>query len=238
MKRFLIITATREGPSSSVSITKSLEDMKPYGITTKHHQVIIRLNNDKGLPEIYNQYITKEYLNDYEGIIFVHDDVYIDDPKFLEKIKTQFRNGFSVVGLAGAASAKISKPALWHLMSERSTHAGAVAHPVDLARSGRTGSDYSYVTAFGPTPKRCLIMDGLFLAINCKKFKENIVKFDEQFTFHHYDLDFCLQCNKSKHKLVAININVIHNSPGLLNPESSVFLDSQEKFIKKYNVKN
>ena len=77
MKRFLIVTATREGTDSTVPVIQSLEDMIPYGITTEHHQVIIRLNNDKGLPEIYNQYITKKYLSDYEGIIFVHDDLLI-----------------------------------------------------------------------------------------------------------------------------------------------------------------
>ena len=230
MKRFLIITATRLPPESTVPLTESLADMVQFGVTTEHHQGIIRHGNNKGLPEIYNQYITKEHLDIYEGIIFVHDDVYIDDIKFLEKLRNCFKQGYSVVGLAGASSAKIAKPALWHLMSERQNQTGAVAHPYK--------DGMSYVTTFGPTPKRCLIMDGLYLAINCKKFKQNPVKFDEQFTFHHYDLDFCLQCNKNKHKLVAVNINVIHNSPGLLKPESKIFLDSQDKFIKKYNAKN
>ena len=210
----------------SMPLTTSLRDMKAYNITSADHQVIIRHGNKIGLPEIYNTYITKEYLNDYEGIIFVHDDVYIDDLKFIEKLRTRFKEGYSVVGLAGASSAKIGKPALWHLMSERGHQAGAVAHPYN--------DTTTYVTTFGPTPRPCLIMDGLFLAINCEKFKKTPVKFDEQFTFHHYDLDFCLQCNEHKHKLVAININVIHNSPGLLNPDSKMFLDSQDKFIKKY----
>ena len=240
-KRFLIVTASREGPpmllkngmpANDVPLLKSLTHLEKYNITTDDHQVIIRHNNDKGLPEIYNQYLTKKHLKEWEGIIFVHDDVYIDDPKFIDKIRKHFKQGYSVVGLAGASQAKIAKPALWHLMSERKDQAGAVAHPFDNQMS--KVPDSSYVSAFGPTPTRCLIMDGLFLAIDCKKFKKNTVKFDEQFTFHHYDLDFCLECNKHQHKLVATNINVIHNSPGLLNPESLIFLESQDKFINKH----
>lgn len=240
-KRFLIITASREGPpmllknrqpANDVPLLKSLDVMRKYNVSTDDYQVIIRYSNDKGLPEIYNPYLTKKNLGEWEGIIFVHDDVYIDDPKFIEKIRKHFKQGYSVVGLAGAAQAKIAKPALWHLMSERKDQAGAVAHPFDNHMNKVEAS--SYVSAFGPTPTRCLIMDGLFLAIDCKKFKKAPVKFDEQFTFHHYDLDFCLECNKKKHKLVATNINVIHNSPGLLDINSNLFSKSQDKFIEKH----
>ena len=229
MKPFLIVTATREDTDVTVPLIKSLDAMEPYGITSKQHQVIIRLNNDRGLPEIYNQYITKDYLNDYEGIIFVHDDVFIDDLKCFTKIREQFKRGYSVVGLAGAAAATIKSPALWHLMSEQKDWSGAVAHPAK--------DDMVHVTSFGPIPKRCLIMDGLFLAINCKEFKKTLVKFDDQFNFHHYDLDFCLQCNSKKHKLTTANINVLHSSPGLLNINSPSYQKSEELFLNKY-VKN
>tara|TARA_R110002167_G_scaffold9579_21_gene44374 strand:+ start:2260 stop:2949 length:690 start_codon:yes stop_codon:yes gene_type:complete len=229
MKQFLIISASRSNTDTEVSLARSLEDMKKYNVTTQDHQVILQLDNKEGLSKIYNQYLNTKYLNKYEGIIFVHDDVYIDDIKFLEKIKNQFRKGFSVVGLAGASAAKIGKPALWHLMSDRKDYAGAVDHP--------HSENVSYTTAFGPTPKRCLIMDGLFLAINCKKFKKTPVKFDEQFNFHHYDLDFCLQCNSKGHKLTTTNINVLHSSPGLLNINSPSYQKSEELFLNKY-VKN
>lgn len=220
--RILIVSATRKSAYKKTELYKSLQYIEA-DYTLKMHN-----NNSSGLPEIYNKYMTNASFEEYQCILFVHDDVYIDDIKFDIKIKQQFDRGYSVVGLAGTSDVTIKKPALWHLMSSRDAWSGAVAHPTT------PGSEEIFVTSFGAIPKRCLIMDGLFLAINTKKFKNSLVRFDTQFTFHHYDIDFCLECNKNKHKMTTANINVLHQSPGLLNINDSIFEQSQQTFIDKH----
>lgn len=226
MKSTLIVSATRSNSKTETELTKSLKEFTSlYG----DYELDMSYDNTSGLPVVYNRYLTTKYFNRYSTILFVHDDVYIDDLKVFEKIDRQFSTGISVVGLAGGSKVKLKKPALWHLMTDKRSQSGSVVHPY--------GDSYIAATTFGPTPMRCVIMDGLFLAINTKLFKKSPVKFDTRFKFHHYDIDFCLQCNKHKHRLITEQINVIHKSPGLLNPNDASYLESEQKFINKY-VKN
>jgi hypothetical protein len=223
--KILIVTATRhskprEGNRHFI-LQASLDDFPYQNFDLKTHY-----ENKAGLPRLYNEALVDD-IDNYDIILFVHDDVYIDDLKCFHKIREKFNAGYSVVGLAGATEATVKAPALWHLMSEQKNWSGAVGHPSAVENS-------VHVTSFGPVPQRCLILDGLFLAIDCSKFRDNLVKFDEQFTFHHYDIDFCLQCNAAKHKLTTMNINVLHNSPGLSNINNPDYTMSQAKFLKKY----
>lgn len=227
-KPILLVSATRQKTAVDTKLYQSLQDLEQY-VDPGVYEAQIETDNTAGLSTVYNKYTTDENLKRYSSIIYVHDDVYIDDVKVFEKIIKCFKQGYSLVGLAGGSKVKIQSPALWHVMTEKQSQSGSVAHPYT--------TDTAYTTTFGPVPVRCLIMDGLFLAINCERYRANMVRFDEQFEFHHYDIDFCLQSNKSGHKMTTCNINVIHSSPGLLNPNSKIFLDSQQKFLNKY-VKN
>ena len=219
----LIVSATRNTSKYKVDLSKSLKSLD-----LNNTDVIIHTDNKQSLPIVYNNYMCKEYYDKYQCILFVHDDVYVDDTKVFNKIKTQFNKGYSVVGLAGSSTVDIKEPALWHIMSDKKSWSGAVAHPFT------NDSNQLYVTSFGPTPKRCIMLDGLFLAVNTKLLRKTDIKFDMQFDFHHYDIDFCLQCNENKLKLTTAPINVIHDSPGLLSIDDPVFQRSQKRFINKY----
>ena len=219
----LIVSATRDSSKYKTDLNKSIKSLNMDNV-----DVDIITDNKSSLSVIYNNYMCDEYYDRYQCILFVHDDVFIDDTKVFKKIKTQFNKGFAVVGLAGGSTLEIKKPALWHIMSQQKSWSGAVAHPYTNDRN------QLYVTTFGPTPKRCVVMDGLFLAVNTKLIRNTEVKFDTQFDFHHYDIDFCLQCNKHKLKLTTAAINVIHDSPGLLSVDDPIFKRSQERFITKY----
>lgn len=221
----LIVSATRNKQSDTDNVPPLVESLKEFTSLYGDHNLEMNWENTDGLPAVYNKYLTKVNLAKYSNIIYVHDDVYIDDLKCFEKIEKQFDLGYSVVGLAGGSKVKIKQPALWHYMSDRESQHGAVTH---------IHGDVNYVTVFGTTPARALIMDGLFLAIDCKKFLQNPVTFDERFKFHHYDIDFCLQCNKNKHKLVIDYINVIHKSHGLLNMNDEMYNESEKLFLEKY----
>jgi GT2 family glycosyltransferase len=93
-----------------------------------------------------------------------------------------------------------------------------------------------YVTSFGPTPSRVAIIDGVFMAINLEKIASAGVRFDEQFKFHHYDIDFSLQCNKNSLKIGVWPILINHQSPGLKGFDDS-WNSSNEKFINKWKNK-
>lgn len=199
-------------------------------IQSADYDLLVFANNKRGLPEVYNTALYVHALvthRHYRNVIFVHDDVAIQHPNFENIIQYQFDTGYSVVGLAGAVRAKIQKPALWHLMSDRAEWRGAVAHPDE---DGRT-----WMTSFGPTPSRVLLLDGLFLAVDLAKITGNGIRFDEQFKFHHYDLDFCLTCNKAGLNLTTAPIWVTHNSPGLRSLEDPAFVASQDLFLQKWS---
>lgn len=189
-------------------------------------------NNEKGLSENYNQ-ILKNYKNEFDYIIFLHDDLIVDDANICEKL-IQAHKDYDIVGLAGGINPVVAKPALWHLMCGgfgSGNLRGAVAHPASLQHQ----NNQIFMTSFGPTPARVVILDGLFLSVNCKRIIETNWKFNENYKFHHYDIASSIDANNKKLKLGVTPIWVVHSSPGLLNPGDSSFLQSQEKFIQEYS---
>lgn len=184
--------------------------------------------NTEGLSKRYNNFLEK-CIDKFEYIVFVHDDVYLDDARIVEKLD-QAHKQYDIVGLAGGINPKIQKPALWHLMCggfQSGNLRGAVAHYID--------DEKLFVTNFGYTPSRVAILDGVFLSIKTESVKKSGWKFNENYTFHHYDIASSLDANKLKLKLGVYPIWVTHKSPGLLDPNSKLFLDSQEKFIREYS---
>jgi hypothetical protein len=185
-------------------------------------------NNTEGLSKKYNEMFSK-LKNKFENIVFLHDDVYVDDYYVCEKLEKAHKE-FDIVGLAGGINPKIQQLALWHLMCGgfgSNNLRGAVAHPTN------SGSQIT-VTNFGPTPSRVTILDGLFLSVNTRKASSVNWKFNENYTFHHYDIASSIDANNKKLKLGVAPIWVIHKSPGLLNINDKVFLDSQERFLNEY----
>ena len=163
--------------------------------------------NTFALSKVYNRVI-EDYKNDFDCVIFIHDDVYVNCTNLDEKLVKAFEK-FDVIGLAGATEADFgyhNKPMLWHLISERKNQLGCVAHG--------TPDDYMY-TSFGPLNKQALLIDGLFIGINLKKIGN--LRFDESnpAKFHFYDLIFSMDAALAKLKTGVVDIPVIHQSPGL-----------------------
>jgi hypothetical protein len=228
-KKILIVSATRGKTTGNTLLSKSLETISSQNPVVKK-QFITRFHSDnsKPLPQVYNQYINNKTLKQHQIVLFVHDDVYIDDLGCFDKLNTSintYKN--DIVGLAGTTRATIKEPALWHLMSDKKYHTGAVAH------FNNTG-DLISTTSFGPYPMRCLLLDGLFMAVNIERAVQTGWKFNEEFEFHHYDLASCLDANKLKMRLSTCNIHVVHQSPGLSDYHDKSFQQSQSKFIELY----
>ena len=188
----------------------------------------IKLNvfteNSQGLSKIYNQFINDEHKN--EIVVFLHDDVIIDDSRFYQKL-IQAHEEYDIVGLAGAHSInefKRESPSLWHLMSSKTAQSGFVTH---------TNDNLFWTTNFGKSPQSTEILDGLFLSVNINTALENNLKFDEDFSFHHYDLSFCCRANELNMSLGTVPIFVIHGSIGA-SGLTDEWKESHFHFIKKY----
>lgn len=216
---------TRSVPAEDTITYKSLSRIKEKN---NNFDIFYTADNADGLSKNYNQILNKHQKH-YDYIVFIHDDVCVDDFDICNKL-TKAHEQFDIVGLAGGINPSIIKPALWHIMCggfHSGNLRGAVAHYINETQF--------HMTNFGITPARVAILDGLFLSVSTSSAIKTNWKFNENYSFHHYDIASCIDANKKKMKLGVYPIWTIHKSPGLLDPSSKTFLDNQDKFIKEYS---
>ncbi len=192
--------------------------------------------NKKGLCKVYNEYL---YLDNWmtssenpakdDILLCIHDDVEIHDQFLYEKLK-KAHEIYDIVGLAGATKQVYSqdKPCLWHTCCDNFRNGigdgrGFVSHYHENVLS----SDY-----YGPSPSEVAVIDGLFMSFNTKRLKEVGFKFDEDFTFHHYDLKTCYDAKKLGLKIGVYPIFVTHKGLGHWN-EDNTWHTSDKKFKEK-----
>jgi hypothetical protein len=181
-------------------------------------------SNLKGLGQYYNECLEK--FSDYNYIVFCHDDVDLVLSDLSYQVQAAMEH-FDVAGVAGCVNPKIIEKNLWHWMAQDMKNCrGFAGHSVNEQGAFQ-------VTSFGPTPARVTLLDGVFLAVNVKKLRETKTNFDNQFLFHHYDIDFSLTCNKNKLKLGVWPFLINHRSPGLRDFDQN-WVQSNEKFINKW----
>ena len=223
MKKILVVSCTKQ-PKQHKQGLLIYQSLAGLDCDVK---LEIVFDNEQSLSVVYNKYIDEKYKKKHDIILFVHDDVYIDDLKLKGKLYGAIKQ-FDIIGLAGTLYPRIEAPVLWHRMADRKHWRGIVNHPHD--------GDVNVIqsTGFGPTPSRVAIIDGLFMAVNLKRALETGWKFNESFSFHHYDISSCLDANMKFLKIGVVPINVIHQSPGLTNYNSLEFQNSQNKFLELY----
>lgn len=186
-------------------------------------------NNTLGLSERYNL-VLKEYASKFDIIVFLHDDVYVDDLSVCEKLEHAHKT-LDIVGLAGGINPVIKEPALWHIMCggfHSGNLRGAVAHNIS--------KDQIAMTSFGPTPSRATVLDGLFISVKTECYTKKLWKFNENYKFHHYDIASCIDANRMKLKLGVVPVWVVHNSPGLSSFNDKGFQESQKIFLNEYSL--
>ncbi|NBW58178.1 hypothetical protein EBR43_10460 [bacterium] len=216
---------TRSPHAEDTLAYKSLIKIKDN--TLQKFDIHYSANNREGLSKSYNQKMLEKNIEKYDYIVFLHDDVYVDDYNICNKL-IKAHESYDIVGLAGGINPQIKKPALWHLMCGGfgPNLRGAVAHYANETQL--------FMTNFGPTPSRVTILDGLFISVSTDSVIKTGWKFNEDYSFHHYDIASSLDANEKKLKLGVFPIWVVHKSPGLLNINDNTFTQSQEKFIRKY----
>lgn len=217
------ITRSKDGCQTKIS--QNIKKINSYNEKNKINLKIECSNTKKGLPEYYNSCIDKYgELCDY--ILLVHDDVEFLNMDLHYQICESMKK-YDIVGIAGCVNPKITDMNLWHLMAQKNDLKGFAGHSCE-----ETGNEF-HVTSFGASPSRVAMIDGVVMILNSKKVLEKKVRFDENFKFHHYDLDFSNTCNLNKLKIGVYPILINHSSPGL-REFSNDWKTSNEFFKQKW----
>jgi hypothetical protein len=183
--------------------------------------------NTQGLSVVYNRKLAEYAGTSVEFLVFVHDDVYLDDLKLCDKLVTAHNNlGYHIIGAAGAAKVKVAHPSLWHLMSEPKDRRGYVHH---FCKTGQV-----FCSSYGPTPSQAVVVDGLFMAVHLPSIVAKGWKFNENYDFHHYDLASCLDAAAKGLSIGVYPIHMIHESPGLDSFSNPSWRASNERFLAEY----
>jgi protein O-GlcNAc transferase len=220
-----IVSCTQHTDYKQTLLYKSLVNLEKSSNRMFLDKLQFVTQNKAGLSEVYNKFLSK----DYTQILFIHDDMWIDDAGFLTKLEEGHKQ-YDIIGLAGGLNPVIKAPALWHIMCggfHGNNLRGFAGHYLP---DGITTS----ITNFGPSPARVAIIDGAFMSVNVNKTKEVNWMFNENYTFHHYDISSCIDANKKKLKIGVIPILSYHNSPGLRDINDKTFVENQTKFLKEY----
>lgn len=224
LMKIIICSLSRNADPCQTKIFKSIKKINKYS-EQKIDLKLLHNNTKLGMPQYYNECLDN-YGKICDYMIFVHDDVDFVNMDLTYQIEEGMQK-YDILGVAGCINPQIKDMNLWHLMSDRNNLRGFAAH------SWEKTNDQMLLTVFGPSPARVAIIDGVFIAINCKKVLNTKTRFDENFMFHHYDMDFSNTCNMNKLKIGVWPIMIDHSSPGLREFHDS-WKKSNEFFKNKW----
>jgi hypothetical protein len=228
VKPIRLVCATREHPDrffDATALGRSLKMFNPQ----PEPQLQLFGSNPLGLSTVYNIAL-KHAEQDPAILVFLHDDLYLCDFFWMEHIYEGLKQ-FDILGLAGNTRRLPKQPA-WPFATAKPTLqwddrrylSGTVGH-------GK-GFPCADISIFGPPKQECKLMDGLFLVADSEVLRAKGVRFDEQFTFHFYDMDFCRQAELKGLRMGTWPISVVHESGGAF--ESPGWVEGYAKYLQKY----
>lgn len=183
----------------------------------------ITYGNTRGLPSVFNRQIVAK--NENKILVFTHDDVRIDDYWLSTRLDEGLR-AFDVIGVAGnrrrranQASWAFTAPGRWDRPENLS---GAVAHIQGSSEA---------VSFYGDPKRKCKLLDGVLIAVRASALIASGLRFDEEFDFHFYDLDFCRTAQRHGLTLGTWPIALTHASGG------SFGSPDWEEALRRYRLK-
>lgn len=192
----------------------------------------IYYENTHGLSKVYNNEIVERNRNSI--LVFVHDDIFFNDWLFNYHLNEAL-NQFDVVGVVGNRRRLPGQPS-WAFRNDKldwddpenlrgcvCTLKGSTIEQVSLSRFSAT-NEYK---------GECKLIDGLFMAVSCNTLLDRNIRFDEQFEFHFYDLDFCRTCEIAGLKIGTWPIALTHASGG--NYKTEFWKNAYAKYLKKWS---
>lgn len=194
--------------------------------------------NTRGLSEAYNDFLDSHknefdcVADNFDCVLFIHDDLTINDCQVLEKLKDAMDDrGWDVVGVAGSKGFSIPNPSQrtgwWSAPNAQCGLVGGVLHH-------DKNNGHSIYTSYGKSPSPALVVDGCFIAMSGRAIARGL-RFDATFSFHCYDVDLCLTAWQMGLKTGVEPILVTHDSPGL-GFMSDDFMKAQQMLVKKWGL--
>lgn len=187
----------------------------------------VAFENTLGLPVIYNRLIQAAPPGSL--LVFLHDDVWIDDIFLSQRIAEGLQT-FDAIGVAGNRRRVRNQPA-WAFVNDqftwddRANLSGSVAH-------GKM--PFGAVSHFGPAPAECELLDGVLLAARRDTLVDHEVGFDERFSFHFYDLDFCRSLRAKGLRLGTWPVALTHQSGGAFGTPG--WQAGREAYLRKWEA--
>ncbi|RQH06067.1 tetratricopeptide repeat protein [Paraburkholderia dinghuensis] len=190
-------------------------------------QVQVRLfdQNTLGLSTIYNVAI-EEARQDPAILVFVHDDVWLTDLFWTDRIAEALAH-YDIAGLAGNRR-RVKGQVVWSMTGpnqpdDAQNLTGMVGHSKGFPPKG--------LTYYGPSGQECKLLDGLMLIVDSETLAKTGLRFDEQFNFHFYDLDFCRQAERRGLRMGTWPISAVHESAGQLG---TGWAETAVLYLQKY----
>ncbi|MDP8568141.1 O-linked N-acetylglucosamine transferase family protein [Methylophilus aquaticus] len=168
---------------------------------------VVAYENTRGLSEVFNEAIAAA--PDDALLVMIHDDVWLDENTFVHTLENGLTH-YDVIGIAGNARLQAGQPG-WCFVDLQFTWddakylRGAVSHGQHA---------FGPASSYGDVSGECQLMDGVFLAAHKQTLLQSSVRFDPQFEFHFYDLDFCRTATRAGLKLGVWPVRMTHQSGG------------------------
>jgi len=183
--------------------------------------------NSEGLPEIYNRSIENSK-NNPAILIFAHDDIHLTDFFWADRLIDGLNN-FDIVGVAGNKSRAPNQPS-WAFIDSNFTWdksenlSGVVGHG--------SGFPPGNLSIFGNPCQEVKLLDGVLIACHSEFLNTKNLRFDTQFDFHFYDLDFCREAERIGARMGTWAIALIHESGGAFGSPS--WIVAKQKYFEKW----
>jgi len=221
-----VVCATRAGGDQFFATTALGRSLAVFG-PSPDCELLIYPSNTAGLPTVYNHAIEAALVQP-AILVFVHDDVYLCDFFWPERVREAVER-FDVVGVAGTRLRRTRQPG-WVFADEKFTR----ETPENLSGTVGHGNGFpcSNVSVYGPSEQECKLLDGVLLIVDSKTLEAHQLRFDTRFAFHFYDMDFCRQAESKGLRMGTWPISVVHESKGAFG--NAAWQQAYGRYLEKY----
>ena len=204
--------------------------------------IVLEVNSDPrtSLAETYNKVLDAEDAGEFDWIVLLHSDAAMDIDHFTREL-ISLKEKYDIVGIAGAKQLSLKEsPLSWFTASKDHPNGrvGMVMHMTPV------GSQRPVIPSiFTPPELRNVTndyvaaIDGVCIAVGRRVIENKDCRFDKQFPFDFYDLDFSLTANKCGMTLgVIVENSFVHMSvgKGILKP---TYNKIENIFREKWEIK-
>jgi GT2 family glycosyltransferase len=224
--KFIFVVPSKLPEADFFEKSALAKSLKPY--LSSNIELAYYPNGNPSLPMVFNHGIQRIKSDDDDIFIFCHDDIYILDFYWMDQVVNGLQK-YDVVGLAGNTVRLPMQPSWLFNDATLSSYnpntlSGIVAHGTTLPPKN--------LSVYGAPDQQVELIDGLFMAMRAKTISHNSLRFDPQFDYDFYDLDFCRLARSRNLKLGTIALSVMHESGGNYNTQR--WKDNYARYLSKW----